>query len=434
MSSLLILYIFVTVLMILGAGFFAGSETASISINEARLHSLVESGDKKAQIIDGLLKDKKQFIGMTLVGTNICVVVGTLIAERIFQVVLHSDTFLKVSETIQGIKLPETDVITLLVMTPIFLITSEIIPKVVFRYKANSILTALAQLMRLLCSSLSFIVNFISFLSDKIISIFGYTGSSKAFLISRKEFKLMVEEGEKWGTIETVERRMIHGILDLDRMTAQEIMVPIIDIQLIRMNELSIENIKGLAIKSGFSRFPVYEDRVDDIKGYVDVYDVMSLRQSEAVDLKRYIRKPPYVPASKPLDDLLRDFLVSKLSVAVVVDEYGSCVGWVSREDIIEEVVGEIKDEFDRLEQYFNKVSDTVYIINAGVNVTEFNLRFNADIPIGMYKTIAGFLLNRFGRVPNEGEKINFGNFLFEILEIRGHKISKIRLTISKTK
>jgi len=432
MSLLIILYILFVILMIISAGFFAGSETAGISINKARLHSLVEMENKKAIIISDLLKDKKHFIGMTLVGTNICIVMGTLVAEKITHYIIQHNLISSLKTEIEFMTLPQVDVITLLIMTPIFLVTSDIIPKVIFRYNANTILTALAKPIRFLCSTLSPIVNFFILLSDGIIRLLGHPGTSKESLISKKDFKLMMEEGEKWGAIDTVERRMIYGILDLSRTIAQEVMIPIIDVQLIKIDDLTMENIKKVANETGFSRFPVYEDRVDDIKGYIDIYEILSLKKSEEIDLKKYIRKPVSVPESKRLDDLLRDFLVSKQSVAVVVDEYGSCIGWVTREDIIEEIVGEIKDEFERLEHNFSKVEENVYNVKGGVSIASFNQRFNTRIPMGMYKTIAGFLLDKFGMVPSEGEKFTFDKFLFEILEIKGHKIGQIKVTVLK--
>jgi len=432
MSIIIIIYIFFVLLMIIGAGFFAGSETAGISINKARLHSLVEMGDKKAIIISDLLRDKRQFIGMALVGTNICIIIGTLIAEKIINYIMHHDFFSSITSDVRIFVSPEVSVITTLVMTPIFLVTSDIIPKVIFRYNANTILIAIAKPIQFLYSFLSPLVNFFTMLSDSIIKLSGHTGSSKASFISKKEFKLMVEEGEKWGAIDTVERRMIYGILDLSRTIAQEVMIPIIDVQLLKISDLTIENIKKIAKEAGFSRFPVYEDRVDDIKGYIDIYEILSLKKSDEVDLKKYIRKPLSVPETKRLDDLLRNFLILKQSVAVVVDEYGSCVGWVTREDIIEEIVGEIKDEFERLEHHFSKVEDNVYVVSGSVSLAHFNQRFGSNIPMGMYKTLAGFLLSKFGRVPNEGEKFTFDKFLFEISEIKGHKISKIKLTVLK--
>ena len=432
MSLLIILYILFVILMIISAGFFAGSETAGISINKARLHSLVEMENKNAVIISDILKDKKLFIGMTLVGTNICIVMGTLVAEKITHYIIQHNLISSLKTEIEFMTLPQVDVITLLIMTPIFLVTSDIIPKVIFRYNANTILTALAKPIRFLCSTLSPIVNFFILLSDGIIRLSGHPGTSKESLISKKDFKLMMEEGEKWGAIDTVERRMIYGILDLSRTIAQEVMIPIIDVQLIKIDDLTMENIKKVANETGFSRFPVYEDRVDDIKGYIDIYEILSLKKSEEIDLKKYIRKPVSVPESKRLDDLLRDFLISKQSVAVVVDEYGSCVGWVTREDIIEEIVGEIKDEFERLEHNFSKVEENVYNVKGGVSIASFNQRFNTRIPMGMYKTIAGFLLDKFGMVPSEGEKFTFDKFLFEILEIKGHKIGQIKVTVLK--
>ncbi len=256
----------------------------------------------------------------------------------------------------------------------------------------------------------------------------GYEGSVEDEILSLVEQDAHDEEGSGNSDLEEDERRMIQGILDLDNTPVKEIMTPRVDIIGVELQS-GLEEVKLAIIESGHSRLPVYEDSLDNIIGLVYAKDLLNDEKVKNNDLKGILHKPPYIPESKNIGDLLEELRAQKRHISVVIDEYGGTSGLVTIEDILEEIVGEIQDEFDGNEITFeHKFNDDGSIFLEGrLNIDEFNKLLDADLDEDEgYETLAGFITDRIGRIPTVGEELALDAFIFIVVEADERRIVKL--------
>lgn len=223
---------------------------------------------------------------------------------------------------------------------------------------------------------------------------------------------------------------MIKGIRNLEETTVKEVMVPRVDVVFIP-SDIGIEDFCDLLSESGHSRFPVSTETSDDVAGVLYAKDLIRyIQKREDVDLLSIAREPYFVPDSMKLNSLLREFKKRRVHIAVVVDEYGGVAGIVCLEDIIEEIVGDIQDEFDQEEEEIIVAGENIYICDARLSLSEFNEKFGGGIPEDQFETLGGFVFGLFGKIPVKYEKITSGNFDFIIQSVEGHKIQTIKVVI----
>ncbi len=228
-------------------------------------------------------------------------------------------------------------------------------------------------------------------------------------------------------------REMIQGILDLSQTTVKEIMVPRIDMISLPIDTPAADLARAIA-ESGHSRFPVYQGTIDNIVGILHAKDLLRLVVAEGIAgaIAPIVRKPYFVPESKKLDSLLREFRRRKLHIAVAVDEYGGTSGIVTMEDILEEIVGEIQDEFDDERQRVEEIGERVYLCDARVSLEELNKKTGAALPEGGFDTLGGFVFDLFGRIPAAFEKTSYGPVDFVVQEMDGLKIVTVKVVLNR--
>ena len=225
-----------------------------------------------------------------------------------------------------------------------------------------------------------------------------------------------------------VEKEMIRGIVELSETSAKEIMVPRIDVVFIP-EDLSYDELIGRILETGHSRFPIYKDTIDDVTGVLYVKDLLvNIIKKEEMSIPSIMRKAYFVPESMKLDVLLRELKERKVHIAVAVDEYGGTSGMVFMEDIIEEIVGDIQDEFDNEDEEIVKIADNCWLCDARLNLEDINEELGTGIPTEDYDTLGGFVFNLFGKIPVRNEKIIWENISFIIQAVEGHKIKKIKI------
>ncbi len=230
---------------------------------------------------------------------------------------------------------------------------------------------------------------------------------------------------------ERVEREtMIKGIAELDDMTVREVMVPRIDVSFIDC-KISLENIYEVISRDGYSRYPVFEENNDNVIGVLYTKDLLRKDIKSNFDVKNIMREAFFVPDSKHLDDLLREFKLKKIHIAVAVDEYGGVSGIVCLEDILEVIVGEIQDEFDEEEDEIRKIDDHNYLVDARANIEDVNSALKLELVDEDFETIGGLVFENFGRIPKDGESIEIDGNMFKVDKIDGHKIEKIIVTLN---
>jgi len=235
--------------------------------------------------------------------------------------------------------------------------------------------------------------------------------------------------------IEEEEKNMIRGIFELGETMVKSIMVPRTDVVAVSIEESSEEILK-MVVKSGHSRVPVYEGTIDNVIGFLYVKDLLAqlIKNQGEIEIKKLLRPVLYVPEGKKIDELLKEFRQKKMHIAVVVDEYGGMAGIVCLEDILEEIVGDIQDEYDNEEEEIRKVEENTYICDARILISELNKELNINLPADSSDTLGGFVFNLFGKIPEPRESISYNGIEFTVEKMDGHKIKKIKLYISSEK
>jgi len=238
---------------------------------------------------------------------------------------------------------------------------------------------------------------------------------------------------KKHHSIETPdEREMIHGIRELSSTSVKEIMVPRIDVVFFSL-DAPVQEVLQKIVESGYSRFPVFKDTIDNVVGMLYVKDIlMKLVQGQPIRFAEILRKPYFVPESKKLDSLLREMKRRKVHIAVVVDEYGGVSGIVCLEDIIEEVIGDIQDEFDDEKEEILRIGDNAFLCDARINLHDLNEEIGLNLPEEDFDTLGGFVFELFGKIPARYEKVSYKNLEFVIQEMEGHKIKSVKILLAE--
>ena len=403
----------ILVLLFILSAFFSGSETAYLSVSRAKVRKLAKEGDSRAIVLERLLHTPNRVIITILIGNNLVNILAASIATSIAIQVFGS--------TGVGIA---TGAVTLVV-----LLFGEITPKSYSATNAERVALLVAKPIYLLMKLLTPVVAVLSRFAKFVVSTFGGEVRLGPF-ITEEELKMLVEVGEELGAIEKEEKEMISGIFEFDKMDVKDIMVPRIDMKCIEANS-SIEDAKKLILETGHSRIPVYEGSVDNIIGILYAKDLLRfLNSGEKPETLHSILRPAYfVPESKKLNELLSEFQRLKVQIAIVVDEYGGTAGMVTLEDVLEEIVGEIEDEYDVGEaEEFRMVDENQAVVDARMSIHDVNERLSLSLPEDRVDTIGGLLFNMLGRIPVQGDEVEVDGVVLRVESMRGRRIMKVRV------
>jgi CBS domain containing-hemolysin-like protein len=395
------------------SAFYSGSETALVSVDKIKVNRLAEEDNKRAQIIGDFLKKPEKMLGLTLVGTNLANVVTAQLMLLLVVVLLEA------SATTQ--KQVATSVTTVLL-----LIFGELLPKTIFRVKADALTLRYAYPLRISEFILGFIVNVVTYFTDFLVKIIGKNTESTSPDARRDELRLLATMGEQSGELLRDQRRMIHSVLDLQSQTIEQVMVPLVDIVAVKKNT-DIETFLRTASDSGFSRIPVYEGQIYNIVGIVHLLDVI-YANGDARTIQRFIRTDLHVvPESKNTSVLLKEVQRSRHTMVFVVDEYGGVVGLVTVEDLVEEIVGEFSYELDE-GAHIRLVSPRILECEGRAEVSILHDQFGAPIPLGDYETIAGFILEQTSTIPRPGDEIETDDLIIVISDADARSIRRVRI------
>jgi CBS domain containing-hemolysin-like protein len=411
-DTLLLLGLLVTLLM---SACFSGVETGLISLNRITLRQKEEKGDGRAIILSKLLRRPEHLLATILVGNNFVNVTATMI-------------FLIWARGIWGIT--RAEFMTTLVLTPLILVFGEILPKAIFRHRADTLSPAFARPLRAVEVFFSPIVATLRQATNRLTSLLGGFEKRSPF-ISREDVRLMFIEGEEHGVIEEEEREMIKGVIDFGMTTVREIIVPRIDMVAAR-DDSTWEEVFEIFEKHGHSRLPVYQEKIDDIVGIVYIFDLMRAgRPTEGESIKEFIRPVAFIPESKKVLDLLHDFRQKQMFMAIVVDEYGGTAGLVTLEDLIEEIFGEIHDEYDVEKQPVTNLGEGLFVLDARMHRDEAEELLGIALPKGEYETMGGFIFEQLGRIPRKGESFQYDDFEVTVLEATERAVTRLKFKLS---
>lgn len=415
MSWITALIIFI--LAVLLQGLFAGYETGFVSSNLIRIRYLAED-ERRTRAIRLLhyLKQPDQMLTTLLIGTNMAIVAGTIAVGG--QMVATTPWL--------------GDLATTLLVAPIFLIFSEIIPKSIFRTHPNRLSLALLPIIRFFYTVLAPLALPVASATRLMLRAIGASDQPVSSLMSSLEdVRVLVDESAEHGTIMREEQRMIHSVIDLQRTHANEIMVPRIDVQALP-DTATRQELLDLFKSTGRSRIPIYRETIDEVIGIVSVHDVLLDTDTENEDIRRFVKPVMHVPDTTKVDDLFQSMKNTKQHLTIVTDEYGGTDGLITLEDILEEIFGEIQDEHDREEKPIQEVGPDAYVIDARTSLEAAAQAIGMPLEDEVVETIGGWLMHVAGRIPAQGEVIEHGPFRMTILAGSISHIAKIRLEVNR--
>ena len=393
---------------ILVEAFFSGSEIGMIAINRIKMKQQADEGNQSAQIVLNLLNSPEKLFATTSLGTNLSVVSSTSIFTA--YMVTHMGK--------QG------ELLAMIILSPIILFGGEIVPKMILQNRADSIMPIFIRPLNMSLMILSPIINFFTsisnFITNKMIRL--PQEDKKSF--SRDQIIQVLSLDSQTIELDATERTMIHKIFNFGEITVEQCMVPLVQLIAIR-DDSTLAEAHQLAVDTGFSRFPIFHERMHNIIGVLNTFDLLN----ESIDdspLTHLIRPAHYIPSNKKIDDLLKELQKRGLHMGVVVDEYGGCIGLTTVEDLLEEIVGEIEDEYDKPEQKFQAYPGGGYIIDGEMEIDAINEIIRLNLPTGDYETLAGLILNRLETIPQTGEQITVEDVRLTVKETSRRKIQSI--------
>jgi gliding motility-associated protein GldE len=396
------------IILILLSGFFSGSETALISFSKTRMRHLVDKGEKRAEDVQKLMSDPDRLLSTILIGNNFVNVAASAIATSL-AIEYFGSTRTGIATAIA------TGVMTLLILT-----FGEIIPKTNAIRHPEWVSMIVSRLINWLATAMYPIVKLFAFLAKT------FSGENKNPFVTEEEVKMLLEVGEEAGVFEKEEREMVDSVLELDKTTVKEVMTARTDMVCLEVNQSMDECLK-LINSYGYSRIPVFEQRIDNIVGILYAKDLLNAERMKDITLRDIMRTPFFVPETKKVDDLLKEFQRGKMHIAMVIDEHGGTAGLVTIEDIVEEIVGSIFDEYDAGEELIREIDDQTFIVDGRADIDELAEIIGCDLE-GDFETAAGFVFDLFDKVPKQGEKLNFENYEISIDKIEKRRIKKIRI------
>lgn len=410
-----IIEILLFIICVILSAFFSSSEVALISITRAKVRTLVNEARPGAAAIAKLKESPEHLLTTILIGNNIVNIAAAAIATAIAISMFGS----------MGVGIATGFVVIVL------LIFGEIGPKIYATRASDSFALTVAPVILFLSRILTPVFWLVEHVSPRL----GLGKENSEQAVTEEEIKEWIDVGKEEGTIEQGEQDMLYSVLEFADTTAREVMTPRVDAVLME-DTTSIGGAIRIFNETGFSRIPVYHEQIDNITGILNVKDVFSAMVSHRKDvtIKEIMYDPTFVPETKKIDDLLKELQVRRVQIAIVIDEYSSFVGIVTVEDILEELVGDIMDEFDTEEPDVQKISDGVYVIDAQMWVDDANEYLGITLPMDdSYETVGGLLIDRLGHIPQHpGEKVEIeeGRVTLVVVQMHGRRIVKIKCIV----
>ncbi len=430
------------VALVLVNGLFSMAEAAFLTVRRTRIEQLVEEGNRSAKIVAGMLAQPTRTLATIQVGiTFIALFTGGAAADSAVEPLSAWVSGMAHGSLSPAFIQALSFVTVMAVVTFVTLVLGEITPKSLAVQRAESIVLASAHPLRLVEALTSPVVTVVARVSDVMVRPFGGRATFHPTAMSEEELKLMVEQSEEYGVIEPQEKEMIHSIFEFSDTPVRRVMTPRLDITAVSV-DTPVLAVLGVVKESGHSRLPVYDGDLDQIVGIVHVKDAIdhlidptemgaqaAMSDRGTLEARSLMRPAYFVPDSKRVDDLLADLRRNKSHIAVVRDEYGTVVGIVTIEDLLEEIVGEIQDEYDLEEPEITQLDSSTMIVDARMTVADFNDRMGTELPVEEADTLGGFVFGLLGHQPEESEEVKWSGFSFRVETTDGRRVQKLRVT-----
>ena len=402
-------YFIIIIIAIFFEGFFAGSEIGIISYDKIKIKHKEMQGNKLAGFLIKKTKNPENTFATTLIGNNISNTTATIIATTILFEYVHK----------------WTPLVVVILLTPFMIIFGEIIPKIVYRKYSNTLMLKSIPFIAFF-SILFYPINLIFIGLSKILNIIFKSKSKNVFLTKDELIKVLTISGNI-GELKNYEKKIIKRIFEFGKKTAKDIMIPLINIVAIEESTSLIEA-HEIILESNYSRIPVFKDRIDNISGIAFAFDIYNKENNNKI-IKDITKPVLFIPETLNISVLMVRMQKSRQQASVVVDEYGGAAGLITFEDILEEIVGEIRDETDEEEFMYKKIGENIYIVNTRLSLEELlNIKINNPAETD-YETISGLIMDRLGRIPAPGEKFLIDNMQFMVTKATNKSVKEVTLT-----
>ncbi|MDR1563807.1 MAG: hemolysin family protein [Oscillospiraceae bacterium] len=429
----IIFKLLILVLLILCNAFFAMSEIAIITLNDNKIRKMADSGHKKAKRILALTQDSSSFLATIQVGVTLAGFLSSASAAQSFSSYLESG-FAAILPNVPAavINTISTVIITML-LSYFSLVFGELIPKKLGMQRPENISFRVIGILSFANKVLWPFVRLLSFSTNSVIRLFGINPHDSEKTVTEEEILMLVDVGGQKGIIEENEREMIANIFEFGDTTVSEVMTHRTEVSAIEDTQ-SIAEIIQIAQEEGYSRMPLFHDDIDTVLGIIYVKDLLKYvgdhlpKGLKAIDIMR----PAYfIPEFKRLSQLFSEMTEKKISMAIVVDEYGGTSGIITMEDLLESIVGNIQDEFDDEEEEISRLSENCFTVEGSTLLDEINDELDTNLPKGDYDTIGGFVVSLLGRIPEESERpsIELGDLTLTVEQVEEQRIAKVLIT-----
>ena len=419
--------VIVLAILIFVNAFFAATEISFISLNDAKIEKQAKEGNKKAKQIKKMLKEPSRFLATIQIGITLAGFLSSAFAADAF-----ADELAPMLENLIPLGIDIWESISIVLITIILsyfsLVFGELVPKRIAMKYSEKIAFAACGIIKTISILTAPFVKFLTFSTNVISKIFGVTEEEEE-TVTEEEIKMMVDVGKENGTIAEKEREMINNVFEFNDKFVSEIMIPRTEIFAVDIKN-NVSDILSKIDDLKYSRIPVYDESIDDIKGVLYTKDLIKvLKKQKDVKVKTIMREAYFVSENKPINDLFKELQKNKMQMAIVLDEYGGTSGIITMEDIIEELVGNIFDEYDDVELDYEKLDDNTFIINGNVSIYDAKKILEVEIPEGDYDTLSGYLIENLGRIPEDSEKpvIETEKVTYKIEEYEDKRIIKVK-------
>lgn len=420
--------IIILIILILINAFFASAEIAFISLNDAKIDIQAKEGNKKAKKIQNMLKNPSKFLATIQIGVTLAGFLSSAFA---------SDTFADKLAPILNTWLPSVSIstwksISIIIITIILsyftLVFGELVPKrIAMKYYEKVSFASIGVIKTISVITAPF-VKFLTFSTNIVSKLFGVTGEEEDN-VTEEEIRMMVDVGEEKGTIEEEEKEMINNVFEFNDKFVSEIMVPRNKIFALDIDMTIAEVIEKLSEDMRYSRIPVYDENMDNIKGIIYIKDLLISNKNKNSKIKSLVKEAYFVSETKRVNELFQELRKDKKQIAIVLDEYGGTAGMVTMEDILEEIVGEIYDEYDKETDKFKKIDNNTFLFDASIALYDVEKFLDIDIDEKDVDTLGGYLIKKLDRIPKDGEKpiVETEKVTYKIEKVKDRQIIKVK-------
>ncbi|MCE9656206.1 HlyC/CorC family transporter [Clostridium celatum] len=404
--------IMILIILLILSGFFSMSETALTSLSKIRIRHMVEEKVKGAKLVEKLTEDPNKLLGAILIGNNIVNIAASALATTIFVDIFGAS----------GVGIATA------VMTVLVLIFGEITPKSIAKQKSEQVSLKVSKPISIIVKVFKPFIGIFTFISSGFIRLLGGDPKANEPFITEEELKTMVGVSEEEGVLEDVEKEMIFNVFDFADAQVKDVMVQRVDIIAVDI-DASYEEVLETIKTEQFSRIPVYNQTIDDIVGVLNVKDLIIAGQNkEGFKVSDYMREPHYTFEFKKIKELFNEMKKSRNHMSVVLDEYGGTVGIVTIEDLIEEVFGDIEDEYDDYNEEIEVVKEDEYIVDGSARLDDISDLIGVNMESEEFDSVGGLIIGELGRFPDNKEEVNLNNIRFVVEEIDKNRIRKVRI------